>query len=217
MSEIIAIDIETAADLSVVGMLPPVRPDSRLKDPAKIEADIADKQAEQVAKMPLKPFYGRICTISAVNDDQATVASIRDMSDGSEASLISDYVNLLRLHSNNHMHLVTWNGMGFDLPYIYQRAMILGVDMGAPLSYWSKRYTYSPHCDLMQAFTGWSGHMSLAEAAKRLLSADKVEVEDIAGNHKRIEAGEFDLLNARCLSDARLTWQLYKRAKNCLF
>ena len=64
-----AIDIETYENVDLIPLLPAVEPDSRLKDEAKIQADIEKKRQEQISKMALNPLWGKIACIGYYNDD----------------------------------------------------------------------------------------------------------------------------------------------------
>lgn len=49
--KIITFDLETIADKSIIPLLPPIEPDTRLKDPTKIKASIEKKEADRLAKI----------------------------------------------------------------------------------------------------------------------------------------------------------------------
>lgn len=44
MKKVITFDLETIADKSVIPLLPPLEPDTRLKDPAKIKTSIEKRK-----------------------------------------------------------------------------------------------------------------------------------------------------------------------------
>jgi DNA polymerase elongation subunit (family B) len=121
------------------------------------------------------------------------------------------------------MRLVTWNGNGFDLPFIYKRAMILGVNPAnfnaPPLSAWTKRYNTDRHYDLMQVWGGWSAGSfeKLGTVAAMVLGEKKVDVDvSTFAELLKTEAGR-KIISERCLGDARLTLSLFRRMDGCLF
>ena len=77
---IIAIDIETYPNPEMISRLPEVEADSRLKDEAKIKADIEKKKEEQIKKMALNPLYGKIACIGYYGDKIKEV-DLRDEKD----------------------------------------------------------------------------------------------------------------------------------------
>ena len=61
MKKIAALDLETIADPNMLELLPEVTAKKNLKDPEKIEADIAEKKVQQIEKMGLDPMLNMIC------------------------------------------------------------------------------------------------------------------------------------------------------------
>lgn len=214
MSEF-AIDFETVPNRDVISMLPEFDA-GRLVDPVKI----AKKEAERKDKMALNPFYGRICSYSAFGDDinQGAVLSVLD--DEAERAIVIDALSLFSHKENNSPRVVTWNGNGFDLPFMFKRAMILGIDAASlgvpPLSFWSKRYVVIPHCDLMQVFCGWTGYLKLDDAARIILGQKKIEI-DVTLFSDMIEKGQRSEVLVYNERDTKLTWDLFKAASGYLF
>ena len=60
MGRFCVFDIETAALADVGAYLPPATPRANLKDPVKIEADIREKTAAQLARAALDPDLCRV-------------------------------------------------------------------------------------------------------------------------------------------------------------
>jgi len=221
---ITALDVETIPNLDMKPFLPEPKISKKLKDPAKIEAARIEGIKDQVDKMALDALTARICTVAFVGIKDGKpfsyVETIEEISDASETSLIQ---NIMRALGTDEMRLVTWNGIGFDLPMIYKRAMILGVDpanFGAPpLPTWTKKYSTDRHYDLMQIWGGWSsqGFAKLNTVSQMVLKETKedIDVTDIINLIATPEGR--DKVSKYCLQDTQLTWSLFEKFNGFLF
>jgi predicted PolB exonuclease-like 3'-5' exonuclease len=215
---IFAFDIETIPNTAMLDKLPaPEVKYGNAKKPelrAEIEAEAKQKQIDGMA---LSPFTGIICAYSMYGEDTQEVGWIKEDSD--EKAILPIIFNHLRRTENNIPRLITWNGNGFDLPFIYKRAMMLGLDMGsvAPLSYWTKRYETASHCDMMQIFAGWSSgnYDKLADAAWFVLGEKKIDL-DYKTFPDRIKHGQGKEIGDYCLQDSKLTYKLWEKTQGYL-
>jgi predicted PolB exonuclease-like 3'-5' exonuclease len=214
---IIALDIETVGNMEAAKNLPEPKANGRLKDPAKIAADIAEKKAEQIEKLALDPLTGRIIAAAAVkiDDGDEWCGIIDEATDAKEMVLIETILNII---CDDDTRLVTFNGAGFDLPYIYKRALILGVPIGGvpPLSAWLKRYTTDKHIDRMEVWTNWGGYVGLNTLAKMILGRSKAEIDVMMFPEMlKTEEGRKQMQDYN-LQDARLTAELFKKMRGVL-
>ena len=215
-----ALDIETIPNPDKFDLLPEPEASKVLKDPAKIEADIESKRVAQREKAALDPMFGRVAAVAFVGEIEE-VAVIEDASDDAERFML---VRIMSALATDGARIITFNGIGFDLPYIYKRALILGVHpvtFGAPpLTHWTerdRRNTY--HYDLMKIWTNWrSGeYAKLDTVAKLVLGRGKVDcdvtkiAEMIQTDEGRNEVAEY------CKQDTQLTWDLFAAMEGCLF
>jgi len=221
---IFALDIETIPNPDTFAFLPEPKPNGSLKDPAKIAANIAEKKAEQRADAALDPLTGRVACYSCVgtaDDGEIEYGGIvESATDAEETRIVRDIMQAL---GTDGVRIVTWNGAGFDLPFIYKRALILGVNPAEfnapPLSAWTKRYTLDRHYDLMQVWGNWSteGREKLDTVAALVLGERKVAfdvtliADMLATKEGRAKVAEY------CLQDTRLTWRLWQRMNGFLF
>jgi DNA polymerase elongation subunit (family B) len=114
--------------------------------------------------------------------------------------------------------------MDFDFPYIYKRAALLKIDLpqGVPgLSYWTKKYTTYPHCDLLKCLNGWQSHShkgmsTLDYIGKVFLGAGKTQ-RDYNTYLDLIKAGEGEKIGLDNLCDVEITYNLYQRLAPYLF
>jgi len=222
---ILALDIETTTNPEAVARLPEPTAKRNLKDPAKIAADIADKRAAQTENAALDALTGRICCVGMFGDagdgqETGTIVMPDALTDEAERGAICTIMQVL---GGDNTRIVTWNGIGFDLPFIYKRAIILGVNPGEfgapPLSAWTKRYNTDRHYDLMQVWGGWNsqGFEKLDLVASMVLGERKAEI-DVTTFAALMETAEGrNNIAEYCLKDTQLTWNLYKRMDGCLF
>lgn len=219
-----ALDIETMRNDAMVDSLPEPKIDSRLSDPKKIEAAKTKAKTEQISKMALSPLWGRVASFVAVGPEGVDSVGLLEPSDDpdrKEQELIMQlYDSCLRGDGRTAPEICTWNGMGFDIPFVYKRAAILGLVLPGPkLNYWCKRYTVTPHLDLMQIWANWDNRAwdKLDVVAKAVLGAGKVEfdvatIPDLLNTAKGREQ-----LIAYNTQDAVLTWELNVRFSGTLY
>jgi len=218
---ILGLDIETMPDAARVALLPDPNPKKGLVDPAKIKADIADKKAKQLENAAKHPMTGRVICVGMVSGNTKNSAILSSVSDAEEVKLLQLVFETI---ADPETRLVTFNGNQFDLPFIYRRAMILGVSpkhFGAPpLSVWTKRYGNDRHIDMM---TVWAGSDriadfdDLADVAQAILGETRAEEEyDKFPELMQTEEGRKHIADA-CLHHTELTYKIYERALGTLF
>ena len=117
----IVVDVETCGLPNAADYLEPVTPDARLKDPAKIEADIADKTAARLDRLGLDWNVGRIVAIGYWTEQRDTVAYVCQMEEDEQREL-----SVFWRHAKQRT-IVTFNGRNFDLPFMIQRSRYLGI------------------------------------------------------------------------------------------
>ncbi len=224
---IIALDIETIPNTDAIPFLPEPKISKTLKDPAKIAAAQIEAKAEQIADMALDPLTGRVACFAIVGVEAGVPKEMTETilyaADDEERPLIQGIMRLLG--DGECTRIVTWNGIEFDLPFIYKRAMILGVDpanFGAPpLGAWRKRYDTARHYDLMKIWIGWAsgkdGYVSLDTVAAMVLKERKTEIDVTTfAALLRTEEGRGKIAGY-CLQDTRLTWRLFEKMNGFLF
>jgi len=162
MKREIVIDIETlpcANHDQIHYLLDSVTADSRLKDPEKIAADIAQKRADVVGKTGLDGSFGRILMVSLSvvdSDDIVTFSSPEADEQYVLQSLISEIERIV--NENTHTpfppvfvgHNLTW-----DLRFIAQRCVVNGVKFNRRIL----PFDAKPWDDqLIDTMTVWAGH-----------------------------------------------------------
>ena len=220
---ILTLDIETVPNPATFEFLPEPKAAGNIKDPAKIAANIAEKKAAQREAAALDPLTGRVCCYAMVGTkDGALLETARcasDMTDDAEREVVSEIMSVL---GQEDTRLVTFNGVGFDMPFIYKRALILDIippTFGAPpLTAWTKRYAMDRHYDLMKCWTGWgTEYVSLNELASLILHERKTDIDVTTfAELMKVQEGR-DKIAAYCLQDTRLTWRLFEKMQGVLF
>lgn len=215
----IAFDIETMRNGELINQLPePEVKTGNLKDPAKIADKIAEAKAEQVDRMALDPLTGRVCAAVLINDNIKVRYAIDEDSDNAEASLLEEVFPFFSAIAQTP--IITYNGTGFDLPFVYRRAVILGIDpreFGVePLSIMTARYNNRLHFDLMTAWCGYGKYEKLDNISRFLLDDQKIEI-DFREFPELIKSAEGrNKLLDYCEQDVKLTWALYQRFQGVL-
>lgn len=90
-----------------------------IKDPIKIAAAIAEKKVEWLDKTALKAITGKIVAITIAIGTMSP-----EMVIGDENELIARIVGELKSCIAMNGEAYAWNGSGFDLPFICQRAAV---------------------------------------------------------------------------------------------
>lgn len=199
----LAIDIETMANQEVIDLLEESSIDSRLKDPEKIKEAKEKAREKQIEGMALNPLTGKIACVGVYNNN------IQDVFFGDEKDILNHAYNLILNHK-----IITYNGINFDIPYIFKRGIILGLPW-ATLSnmkkYSDKYKSAANHIDLMNEWCNWGQFEKLDNLAKFILGDSKVEFDfrDIPNLLKSEEGKE--KIREYCLHDCRITWDLAMR------
>lgn len=217
---IFALDIETIPNTSMIPHLPePELKLGNIKDPDKIKAKKAEAKNKQIADMALNPLYGRICSYALVSDSAEQANCITAETDEEEAKLIEQILQVL----NRDNTVITYNGKVFDLPFIYKRAVLLGIDIrqfGAlSLSEINKRYNNKNHVDLIETWSNGFGKFEKLDNISKVLFNQEGKIEIDFNDFPELiktEDGRKQI-NGYCLQDTRLTLKNYNRCRGILF
>lgn len=209
---IIAFDIETIADRSAIPFLPEPKPNGRLKDPAKIESDIAEKKAKQLAEMGLSPMTNMVCCLSWCDSDNRSGNIVLESEDPAHER--ECLLNVWEDLSAGDI-FVTFNGRSFDLPTIRLHSLKHNIKM--PVDIDSGRYNRGNHIDMRQILAGEDKFApgKLDFFAQRFLGVGKTE--GIAGKDIQNwwDVGLKEDIANYCDNDAKITMGLFELARNC--
>lgn len=204
----IVVDIETTGLENAAFFLEPVTPDARLKDPAKIEADIADKTAARASKIGLDWNVGRIVALGYWTEAAGEMVGVCQDESSEAASLINFW------HMAQHRTIVGFNVKGFDIRFMVQRSRLLGINY--PQLDFSK-YSRKGIEDLYLLLTFGDGTYDQG-AMRRTLHAFcrrfGIPVEDTTTGKEipaLVAAGKWEAIAAHCRSDIGLTLALARK------
>ena len=145
------LDIETGPlnPFLLAKVMPEFDAPGNLKDPEKIKAAIEQKRRDWMEAAALKATTGEILAVTTAEDWAEPVMTV-----GDEKTLVKGIVDRLNAVDCGEQ-VYTWNGSGFDLPFICQRAAAYGIPAFRYLTNcYHGRWSWAEHfVDAMQVFT----------------------------------------------------------------
>jgi hypothetical protein len=179
---------------------------SNYKDPEKIAAYIADEKTKQGERCGLDPDLGRITAIGtwATTQDTPIVHLCRN-EDHERDVLTMLATTWLQQSKREYCHLVGYNSLKFDWPFLVRRAMYLGVPLRLELDRFK-----SPHIDLAERLThrGLLPMRSLGFYVKRLGWTDLSKPLSGAEEARVPQTGLWAELEASVIHDVTATKRL---------
>lgn len=189
-----------------------VTPDSRLKDPEKIAADIEQKKAEAVGKTGLDGSFGRILCASVADAEGGEIITLSSPV-VDETCVLTGLLKVISEMCSRESHtpttpVIVGHNIGWDLRFIAQRCVINGVKLNKKfLPFDAKPWEMA---DTMTMWAGTGNRISL----DRLCVALGVESPkgDLDGSKvaEYFAAGRLDEILAYNRADAEATRQCYK-------
>jgi len=121
----------------------------RLVDPKKIEA----KDAETKGKLATDPRTGQIILGGFYDSVEKEIIQI-GLGKATEKLVLQDIIEQFNKFMNSGYTMVSYNGKGFDVPFLYKRALIKGVTIKPIVEYSQLIHKYSNrlHVDLFGVF-----------------------------------------------------------------
>ena len=163
-----------------------------------------DKDFEKyLAQTSFDGGFGRIACLSyAINDGPIKTLS------GDEQKILEDFWSVAK----NINLFVGFNIMEFDLRFIYQRCIVLGVKPSVELNF--ARYRNNPIYDIMHEWKKWNMNASISlDTLAKILSlpsskGGEIEGKDVA---KAYADGRIEEICKYCEKDVELTRKVYKK------
>lgn len=212
----LAFDIETSkADLPdyIENFFLNIKQDSRLKDEAKIAIN-REKIKDQFG---LSPQTGKIVLVGFIGNIKLTEdAEQRDGNYyysfmGEEKDILKGTFDLLHNAYKKNTLLVSYNGKAFDIPFLFLRALVNGVEVKTtyPYSELIAKYKANPHFDL---FVNFFSEGKLSTWSYLLGMSDNIYPE--GGEIGRwIEKGEIERVIEKNYKDILEVANLYRKIK----
>lgn len=145
---LLIVDIETGPAPDADKFKPEFEASGNLKDPAKIAAALAEKEAEWRGKLALSPLTGQVLVVGCLRNKADF-----DIIEGDEAQVIQRAFKAIDEHICGGGYVVGHNLLGFDLPFLKRRAMKLGVVAPGTLRLKNYRYWDDSLVDTMQVWS----------------------------------------------------------------
>lgn len=207
---IIAIDLETIADPSMLSILPEIKPSGTLKDPAKIEADIQAKKKKQIMDMGLSPLTNIICVAGWYDNEGESGTIILD-DETQEKKLLVDFWEVL----SKYEHYITFNGRGFDIKCLYLHGISYGIMPSVNIDRGRYNRIGSNHTDLRGILAGEDMFASgkLDFFCKKFLEDHKTDGIDGSLVQGYWDMGLKEDIAEYCKKDCELTYRLFEKVK----
>lgn len=186
------------------------------------------KEMEPAAVMGMSPFFGKIVSL-AIGDgeaepgtDEVTVLAVppdgttipecpRWLRPMSEADLLRSFWAL----ASRAETVVSFNGRGFDVPFLVTRSLIHGIPARVDLM--SQRFALKPHLDLFELVTQRGRGPSKLDVVCWALGIESPkEVMDGSMVAPAYERGEIVKIAQYNAHDVRATTELYRRCRDLI-
>ncbi len=188
-------------------------PDYLVLDIETVPIDFSDREIldyliRKKTDRPYHPFFAKIVAIGVKRREEEPTIWAND----DEESILRDFWSYVR-DSPSKLY-VTFNGMGFDVPFLTIRSMINGVRPSVTLNINKWRMLEENHFDLMVALTEkwgitWVSLEIMAKVMDIDLPADRVQGHQIRDLHNR---EDWDAIRRHNLQDLELTEKLFRKA-----
>lgn len=223
-------DIETTAQ--PLDNFDEVQQEYLLREVEKIpeEAARAAKREETLRMFALWPFTAQAVCIAMLNADSQRGQVLftaddfeEDAAEGGPVEFMpcADEVELLTAFwdvAKHYDEIVTFNGRGFDVPFLYLRSAVLNVPISKK-NWLGYRYAAEPHCDLAEQFSfyGVSGREGAARKFNldfycKAFGIDSPKAHGVTGMDVTtlMAEGKFREIAEYCLRDVRATVELHR-------
>ena len=217
MAPILVFDIETVPDVAGLRRARPVS--AELSDAAVLDAYVQQRRAQTGGDFLPLHFQKVVAIACALRDGAGfKIASVGNAGD-EEPELLRRFFDLV---DQLTPQLVSWNGGGFDLPVLNQRALIHGVtaarfwdwgdsDREFKFNSYLGRY-HTRHLDLMDVLAMYQPRASAGlDVMARLCGFPGKLGMDGSEVHAAVEAGRLVEVRRYCETDVMNTYLLYLR------
>jgi DNA polymerase elongation subunit (family B) len=209
-----------------------------LRDLEKIPDETARAvRREEILRMfSLWPFTAQVVCVAMLNAESLR-GQVLFLADDFEEDAVeggpvefmpcADEIELLTAFwdvAKHYDEVVTFNGRGFDVPFLYLRSAVLNVSISKK-NWLGYRFATEPHCDLAEQFTFYN--VSGREGAARKFNLDfyckafgieSPKAHGVTGMDVStlMAEGKFREIAEYCLRDVRATVELYRIWKDRL-
>lgn len=173
-----------------------------------------------LAMLNAESSRGQVLFVAEDYEDDAESGSVEFVPCVDEGELLTAFWDVARHYDS----VVTFNGRGFDVPFLYLRSALLGVSISRK-DWLGYRFATEPHCDLAEQLTfyGVSGRDGAARRfnldfyckafgieSPKAQGVTGLDVNQLVAEGRHREVAEY------CLRDVRATVLLYRLWKDRL-
>jgi 3'-5' exonuclease len=223
-------DIETAA--LPIDQFDEAQQEYLFRDANKIPDPMARhaRKGELEMQLNLYPFTARVVCIAMLNvdsqrgqvlytaddynEEENEAAPVQFLPCADEAELLTAFWDVAKKYDS----IVTFNGRGFDVPFIYLRSALLNIPITRK-DWLGYRYQTEPHCDLAEQFTFYS--VSGRDGAAKRFNLDfycksfgieSPKAQGVTGMdvNRLLASGQYRQIAEYCLRDVHATVLLYR-------
>src|ERR1700729_1031669 len=195
------------------------------------DATAKDAKREEIPKfMSLWPFTSQVVCIAMLNPEtlrgqtlfvaedfeevEEADAPVKFIPCADETELLAQFWDVAKKYDS----VVTFNGRGFDVPFLYLRSALLNVPISRK-NWLGYRYQVEPHCDLAEQLTfyGVSGREGAARRFNldfycKAFGIESPKSHGVSGMdvNDLVAAGRYRDIAEYCLRDVRATVLLYQ-------
>lgn len=209
----LVLDIETIpCDEKTREILPVIQVPANLKTQKLVSEWKKEKlpklREDQYLCTALNPNYGRIfCIGMFFFEKEKNFYKAFSLYGNHEKEILADFWQ--RLKEANYPYIITYNGLGFDLPFIWKRSVILNVNNTREFNL--RRYTTDYNYDIMAVWSNWDSRNSI-----KLNELTKIlEVESKSGTGADVydmwQGKKYKEIATYCLQDVYVTYLCYCR------
>lgn len=184
--------------------------------------ETAEEKEEIKKRMALYPLTGEIVTIGMLNpetgkgyalfrNNQGAAEKFEEggviFESGSEKEILEKFWNFV----GNYQQAITFNGRGFDLPYLMLRSAVHRIQPSR--NFMGYRFDYKVHCDLLEQLTFYGAvrKFNLDFYAKSFgIKSSKDEGVDGSMVGEMYKEGKFKEIARYCVRDLATTKELYE-------
>lgn len=217
----IVLDIETcpAQDPSVLAnFLANIEAPAQYKKPESIAEWIKENGPAAAEEKWLKTSFdgalGHICVIGVAVGDAPAKSFYSKEWHASEAYVLRQFFDFIDAECAKHPNVrpvfVGHNLVEFDLRFIFQRAVVLGVNPSAHIPFNARPYDDRYVYDTMIQWAGIRNTVSLDKLGEVLTGTGKGEM-DGSKVWNAVKAGRIDDVAKYCCDDVEKTRQVYRR------
>ena len=168
-----------------------------------------------IAMLNVESSRGQVLfTAEDFEEDAAEDAPVKFVPCADETELLTAFWDVAK----HYDEVVTFNGRGFDVPFLYLRSAVLNVPISKK-NWLGYRFATEPHCDLAEQFTFYSVSGRDGAARKfnldfycKAFGIDSPKAHGVTGMDvsKLMAEKKFREIAEYCLRDVRATVELYR-------